>query len=201
MFLTADHGAAHAQGFMAEQNMPTGFIPDSDMVAGVKSDIFKETGDSSLVLGYENFQLYLNRDRIETRKLDWNKVKETAINYFRKQASVQYVVDQENIAAATVPAVIKEKMVNGYNSERSGQILVVPKSGWLPHYCQKGCTHSVWNPYDTHIPLLFMGWKIKPGYTNEETYMTDISATLAALLHIQMPSGCIGKPIVKVTGH
>ena len=29
--------------------------------------------------------------------------------------------------------------------------------------------------------------------------MTDISATLAALLHIQAPNGCIGKPIVEVT--
>lgn len=201
VFLTADHGAAHAQGFMAENNMPAGFIPDSDIVAGVKAALYKETGDSSLVLGYENFQLYLNTNRINAQKMDVNHLKSVAISYLRTQPSVQYVVDQDNVALATVPAVIKEKMVNGYNWERSGQILVVTKSGWLPHYCQKGCTHSVWNPYDTHIPLVFMGWKIKPGYTNQETYMTDISATLAALLHLQMPSGCIGKPILKITGH
>jgi len=29
--------------------------------------------------------------------------------------------------------------------------------------------------------------------------MTDISATVAALLHIQMPSGCIGTPITEIT--
>jgi hypothetical protein len=28
--------------------------------------------------------------------------------------------------------------------------------------------------------------------------MTDIAATLAAMLHIQMPSGCIGKVIEEV---
>jgi hypothetical protein len=28
--------------------------------------------------------------------------------------------------------------------------------------------------------------------------MTDISPTIAALLHIQMPSGCIGTPITEI---
>jgi len=43
-----------------------------------------------------------------------------------------------------------------------------------------------------------MGWKIPHGTTNQTVRMTDISATVAALLHIQMPSGCIGTPIVDV---
>ena len=75
---------------------------------------------------------------------------------------------------------------------------MITKSGWLPYYQKKGTTHSVWNPYDTHIPLIFMGWKINHGVTNQTTSMTDIAATLAALLHIQMPSGCIGSPITDV---
>jgi hypothetical protein len=28
--------------------------------------------------------------------------------------------------------------------------------------------------------------------------MTDIAATLAAMLHIQMPNGCIGVPIAEI---
>jgi phosphopentomutase len=75
---------------------------------------------------------------------------------------------------------------------------MITQSGWLPYNCKKGTTHSVWNPYDTHIPLIFMGWKIPHGTTNQTVRMTDISATVAALLHIQMPSGCIGTPIVDV---
>ncbi|MFM2358065.1 MAG: hypothetical protein RLY16_57, partial [Bacteroidota bacterium] len=64
----------------------------------------------------------------------------------------------------------------------------------------KGTTHGLWNPYDAHIPLVFFGNGIKKGSTNRETYMTDISATVAALLHIQMPSGCVGKVITEVIG-
>ena len=61
-----------------------------------------------------------------------------------------------------------------------------------------GMSHGVWNPYDSHIPLLFYGWGIKQGSLNRETYMTDIAATIAALLHIQMPSGSVGKVISEV---
>jgi hypothetical protein len=46
--------------------------------------------------------------------------------------------------------------------------------------------------------LLFFGWNIKPGKTYRETYMTDIAATIAALLQIQMPNGCVGKVITEV---
>jgi hypothetical protein len=43
-----------------------------------------------------------------------------------------------------------------------------------------------------------MGWGIKHGATNRKTGMTDIAATLAGLLHIEMPNGCIGEPIEEV---
>jgi phosphopentomutase len=56
----------------------------------------------------------------------------------------------------------------------------------------------LWNPYDSHIPLLFFGAGVKSGKLYRETYMTDIAATIAAMLQIQMPSGCIGKVIPEV---
>lgn len=53
----------------------------------------------------------------------------------------------------------------------------------------------VWNPYDSHIPLLGYGWNVRPGKTNRETYITDIGPTIAALPQVQMPGGSIGQPI------
>ncbi len=90
-------------------------------------------------------------------------------------------------------------MINGYSYKRSGVIQIVPQTGWTPEYSRKGSPHGGWNPYDTQIPLLFMGWKVKHGSTTRTVYITDIAPTIAALLHIQMPSGCIGDAIVEVT--
>jgi phosphopentomutase len=61
-----------------------------------------------------------------------------------------------------------------------------------------GTTHGLWNPYDSHIPMLWYGWGIRKGKTNRETYMTDITPTLAAMLKIQMPNGSVGKVIEEV---
>ena len=43
-----------------------------------------------------------------------------------------------------------------------------------------------------------MGWGIHYGTSNRVINMTDIAPTVAAILHIQMPNGCIGKPIEEV---
>ena len=87
---------------------------------------------------------------------------------------------------------------NGYYPRRNGDIQIILLPNFIDAYGNTGTTHGLWNPYDAHIPLLWYGWGIKQGKTNRETYMTDIAPTLAALLHIQMPSGSIGHVIPEV---
>ena len=104
-----------------------------------------------------------------------------------------YVVENRKASQASIPAPIKERIINGYNPQHSGEIQLILK----PHYCAqsapKGTTHGLWNPYDSHIPLIFFGKGIPSGQTVREVYMTDIAPTVAALLKIQMPSATVGK--------
>jgi len=197
VFLTADHGAAHAEGFMEASKMPTGLL-DITLKKDLESMLEKQFGSDKLVTGIENFQVTFNKTRIDSLKLDLDRIKTSTVEFLKRQDGIQFAVDQDKISEASIPATLKEMMINGYNQQRSGSVLMVTMPGWLPSYSKKGTTHSVWNPYDTHIPLLFMGWNIPHGATNRTTHMTDISATVAALLHIQMPSGCIGTPITEV---
>jgi len=197
VFLTADHGSAQAEGFSRANKMPTGLL-SKDLERNLVKTIEKQFGAKKLILGTDNFQVTYNQKLIDSLKLNINEIKSASINYLMHQDGIQYAVDQDRIAEASIPEPLKTLMINGYNQQRSGSVLMVNLPGWLPASCKKGCTHSVWNPYDTHIPLIFMGWNIEHGTTNRTTEMTDISATLAALLHIQMPSGCIGKPITEV---
>ena len=198
VFLAADHGAAHAEGFMKANKMPTGFL-GKELETNLEKTLEDQFGANHLIFGVDNFQVTFNRNKIDSLKLDFEKIKATAVNFLQHQPGIQFAVDQDKISDASIPSPLKGMMINGYNQQRSGSVLMVTLPGWLPYYSQKGTTHSVWNPYDTHIPLIFMGWNIAHGTTNRVTEMTDISATLAALLHIQMPNGCIGKPITEIT--
>ena len=93
-----------------------------------------------------------------------------------------------------VPEAVKTRMVNGFNRERSGDVIVVLKPNFYAHG-MKGTDHGAWNAYDTHIPLVFMGWGVKHGSTTKPTFLTDIAPTIAALLHVQAPNGCVGTPV------
>ena len=141
-----------------------------------------------------NYQVYLNKS-VETE--DEQKIKKAIIDRLLEVPTIVNAFDLHDLNKITLPTNIKNMVVNGYNQKLSGDIQFIYK----PHYFSggtKGTTHGSWNPYDSHIPLLWYGWGIKKGKTNRETYMTDISATVAALLHIQMPSGNIGHVIEEV---
>ncbi|GAB3012221.1 alkaline phosphatase family protein [Niabella terrae] len=200
VFLTADHGAAHAINFMAEYQMPSGFLGLKKIVSGLNKELASKYGQEKLVISNMNYQIHFNKQVIKEKSLDYDAIKKTALQYLRAEPDLQFVIDIENIGAEPVPEPIKTKTINGYNSKRSGTIQVIPYPGWFEGSPGgTGTTHGTWNPHDTHIPLVWFGWGIKQGKTNRTTHITDISATLAALLHIQMPSGCIGDPITEIT--
>lgn len=197
LFLTADHGAAHAEGFMEAHKMPTGFFKNmKNLLNSFLNDRFNAP---KLVLSIENNQVFYDKLSIDSLGLDFETIKKSTISFLMKQEGIQYALDQDKIESAAIPRHLKDMLINGYNWQRSGSVVFVNNPGWLPSTVKTGTTHGVWNPYDTHIPLLFMGCKIKPGYTSRQIDVTDIAATLAALLHIQMPNGCIGKPIIEIS--
>ena len=112
---------------------------------------------------------------------------------------VLYAVDVETMYKTPAPQQIRNMILNGYHKDRSGAIQIILNAGWYDNEGRlTGTTHGNWNPYDTHIPLLWYGYGINEGETHKVLTMKDISATIAAILHIQMPSGCVGTPINEV---
>lgn len=144
--------------------------------------------------GQYNGQILLNSQVIDSLNLDRDAVEKTIIGFAELQPGVARAVSMRNVSTTTLPDVQKRMFSNSYFPQRSSDILIELKPGFVSGN-GTGTSHGLWNPYDAHIPLLFYGWNIKPGKTNRETYMTDIAATVAAMLHIQMPSGCVGKVI------
>jgi arylsulfatase A-like enzyme len=70
--------------------------------------------------------------------------------------------------------------------------------GWLSEGWVKGTTHGSAYNFDTHVPLLFMGWKIAQGSTSEATTITDIVPTICSLMGLQMPSATGGQPVEEI---
>lgn len=198
VFLSADHGGAHSKGFMEEHKMPTGFYGEDNKEFNVMlKDKFKV---DQLISKITNNQVYLDDKLMSENNLDAEQVKQYLIDILNKDQSVLFAVDMKKAGSSSIPEPIKTRIANGYNWQRSGDIQVIYNDNWLPTYAKLGTTHGAWNSYDSHIPLIFMGWGIKNGESNKDYNMTDIAPTISALLHIQFPSGNIGNPIVEVIG-
>lgn len=192
LFLTADHGVAHVPKLLKDHKIHAGWIDDADVRQQLNQMLNKKMGISA-VKSVINYQVYL-KDSLGDERED---VVKAIVDYLAAQPFIANVVELAELGKSSLPEPIKTRMINGYAPSRSGDIQFVLKPGYFDGW-DKGTTHGVWNPYDAHIPLLFFGWGIGKGKLNRETYMTDIAPTLAALLQIQMPSGCVGHVIPEV---
>jgi predicted AlkP superfamily pyrophosphatase or phosphodiesterase len=199
VFLSADHGVAHVPGFMAENKLPAGKFTEGAILERLNQTLKDQFGTGSLVLNISNYQLILNNNVIKAdKKLIRQDIIDACIDFLSTEPSVLRVFDLNEIGEVALPSRIKQMVENGYYPARCGDVQVIFKSNVFENYSPTGTTHGMWNPYDAHIPLLWYGWGINTGKINRETYMTDIAPTLAALLHIQMPSGSIGTVITEV---
>ncbi|WP_158825494.1 alkaline phosphatase PafA [Mucilaginibacter lacusdianchii] len=194
-FLTADHGAAHNATFAKSHNIPSGLWDSGAATKALNNLLEDKYKISPLIRGIDSYQINLNNKAIAQKNLNKEAIKKDCIDWLTQQLGVLYAVDMQKVQLASVPAELRERIINGYNADRSGEIQVILQPGWYAGRSATGASHGVSSPYDTHIPFVLMGWGIQHGSLNRDTHMTDISATLAGLLHIQMPSGCIGKVV------
>jgi predicted AlkP superfamily pyrophosphatase or phosphodiesterase len=198
LFLTADHGAAMNPEFIKANKMNAGWETEASFFKPLNDFLKQELKHDSLLTAYTNYQLFLNQKYIAACGLAENTVKEKITSFLKSQPQVAYVADMDNLDKTPLPEAIKTRAINGYNRLRSGQMLVIDNPAWYDGYSGTGTTHGTWHPYDAHIPLLWYGWHIAPGASSSAVYMEDIAATLAALLHIPSPNGCVGKPIENI---
>ncbi|HEY0678361.1 MAG TPA: alkaline phosphatase family protein, partial [Chitinophagaceae bacterium] len=196
-FLSADHGVANVPGFMQENRLPGRTFDDNIFVAEMAPLLKQQFGSDKLIVSSLNYQIHLNHSLVDSLKIDIKVLKEWIVAFLEKKESISRAFDITKVMLEPMPEKVREMIANGYYPSRSGDIAFLPKPHWIDGGTA-GTSHALWNPYDSHIPLLWYGWGIRPGRSNREVYMTDIAPTVAALLRIQQPGGCIGKVIEEV---
>lgn len=200
-FLTSDHAASYNPLYYTDQKGNGGYLFLRQIQREIDAELSSKFGHKGLVKSVMNYQVHLNYKLIDSLQLDDQEIKKIIVKNLKKQDGIAYVVDMENADNMFIPAPIREKIINGYNRKNSGVIQIIAEPQWYSGTPRAtGTTHGVWSPYDSHIPLVFMGWGIKAGVSNREVYSTDIAPTLASLLHVMEPNGSIGKPILEVLG-
>ena len=164
----------------------------------LKSHLKKKYSTNTLVASVSNYQVFLNHDYIAQNNLKSKIIEREISQFLLFQHGIAKAVTATSLRSTEFSDRILANAQRGFNQSRSGDVLYVLESGWIPAGYSTGTTHGSPYSYDTHVPLLWYGAGVKQGESNDFVVIPDISATIAALLQIQMPSACTGIPIVGV---
>ncbi len=204
LFLSADHGAAHNWKFMQEHKLHGGPWLDEKGKKDIEAAVSKHYGKKlkPVLNNILDYRVFLNHQSISEQGLDLQEVKQVIIDHLIASPNICFAVDFQKVMTTSLPPILRDRILLGYHPRRSGDIYFVVEPGYYDFGSWSspvGTTHGEWNPYDAHIPLLFMGWKIPHGATSREVHITDIAPTICQLLHIQQPNACIGEAITEIT--
>ena len=198
VFLTADHGAVENPQYLLDNKINAAYVDEKIILDGLKETIKQNFADS-LILSFTNQQVFFNHKIIETKKLNYQAIEVTTCRYLETQNYVRQVLTKSDLLKNQYTDIPRSLVQLGFSPTRSGDVVVVYEPSVIESsYGTKGTTHGAPYTYDTHVPLLWWGYKIKKTEIISPVNITDIAPTVSQFLNIQYPSGCNGKPIIEV---
>lgn len=197
LFLTADHAAMDVANFSLDNKIPAGIINASALESTLNDFLNERYGQDGLIDFLGNEQIYLNDQLINEKGLEKKEIEKALVERLMQEKGIARAFRSEVFKNSDFETGIMGRLQRGYNHQRSGDVLMVFLPNWAVGQ-ERGTDHSSGYTYDTHVPLLWYGWNVKPGKSYKEQSITDIAATLSMMLDIKFPSGCIGQPILEV---
>jgi predicted AlkP superfamily pyrophosphatase or phosphodiesterase len=194
VFLTADHAAVDVPAYLQTVKIPAGYIDSKAQKNKFVEFVEAEFGTADLIENVSNNQVFLNRAKLKELDLDLEDVQNAIVNEIINYEHIDKAYTATTMGSTEFNVGIEALLQRGFNQKKSGDVIFVYDPAFIS-YSKTGSTHGSGLNYDTHVPLLFFGKGIKHGDTFQKTEITDIAATMSALLGISFPNGAIGQPL------
>jgi len=202
IFLTADHGGAETPVHLNKLRIPAGVFAESKLEVMLEKSLATSFGASgNYIQAIENQQIWLNWDALADFDLKPEEVAAAIGDQIRALPGVYDVLTRQELELLPPEYPFVSELRRGIHPRRSGDILYVLDPAWHAddkYFGKGGTTHGSQYAYDTHVPLIWYGWQVKPGETHKPVSITDIAPTLAAILRIMEPNATTGKVIEEV---
>jgi len=194
LFLTSDHGAPHVPEYLTDIGIPGGYVNLDEEEQAIR-DFMNEKWGEDFLLAISNFQLYFDHDVMNQLGLDYDEVQRMVARQMLSRDGVGGVLTSEVLMYNEFTKGIRGWVQNGFHQQRSGDVMF-----WLEPHTNRGTEYrgtdhnSPWI-YDTHAPLHWYGWTVKPGRSSVPVYISDIASTVSNILGSPLPSGNTGIPM------
>jgi hypothetical protein len=192
--LTSDHGIPPIPEYLKKRTpgIDAGRISSArinEMVTGVlnarygKAPVGKQWLDQVI-----EAEVNISRDVLHTKELELNAVTQMLKDSLAHVAPFAAAFTHEELTRRDVSDSIGKMFQHAYNDERSADIIFALK----PYYIISGgdpvgTNHGQPYEYDTHVPLVFVGERFRPGTYAEEASPIDLAVTLGEILGVEFP--------------
>jgi predicted AlkP superfamily pyrophosphatase or phosphodiesterase len=194
VFLTADHAAVDVPSYLQSLKIPAHYFDIKKFRQAVLAITKKYFNSIELIENISNYQIFLDKQKIESLGLDKNTVAEKLAEEVIALEGIYKAVTAKTLQTTRFTDGIMNSLQNGYNQKFSGDVMLIPFPATLTRG-RTGTSHGSGYSYDAHIPLIFYGNGIKKGVSKKRYEIIDIAPTIANLLKIEVPNASTGKII------
>ncbi|NGP75540.1 alkaline phosphatase family protein [Balneolaceae bacterium YR4-1] len=196
VFLTSDHGVVDVPAQLEETGQPGGYFNTNRATQALLNYLTDKYGKQNWIRALSNQQVYLDRELIKQKQIDLEAMQQDIANFLLQFEGVLSTNTAANFATEKYEESLQGMYQRGFQYQRSGDVYIQLKPGWLISSSRTGTTHGSPYTYDTHVPMLMYGWGIPQGGTFKKTVVTQLAPTISELLQIPLPNGSEAKPLI-----
>ena len=190
--LSADHGVVPVPEDMQKTGVDAGVLHVPDIQGKIEKALEPYNYSKPAIARIASSDVYFSTGTYDRLKTDPAALR-AVLDAIRSVPGVADVYRAEELLdRPATKSPIHAAEANGYLAGRSGDLLIVPKPYWLASSTPAGKArdygtgHGTPYNYDQHVPILLMGYGIKPGEYLSHVTPADIAPTLASLCGITL---------------
>ncbi len=196
IYFTADNASANEPGYLSSKRIPSGYFNYNAALSLLKTYLNVIYGSGDWVKFYYAQQIYLNRTLIEDSRLSIPEFQDRVARFMVQFEGVSNALTASDLVKNNYTGGTFGRIQKSYNQKRSGDVMLYLTPGWVEKGIDRQYASSV--HYDTHVPLIWYGWKIGRGVISRKVSVTDIMPTIAFFLNISSPPGTEGNIIGEI---
>ena len=220
VIFTSDHGVVSVPEELINRKVTGRRAAESDMRTVVENGLkqryarpdrpaadYVQTFASNNEPGVINSNFYLNYAALKRDGIDAAECEEVVGRLAATMPGVARYFTRTQIESNRLSPSdpIARRVINGFHSQRSGDVVIVMKPYHVlfdvpasPTDVRSTTTHGSAYSYDSHVPLIIMGPGFSPGTYKRPAAPADIAPTLARVLGIKPPRCSIGRILSEV---
>jgi len=199
VFMFGNQTGIHSPTELGENKIPAGYFNADRSLALLSSYLMAIYGQQKWISGYYGKNIFLNKEKIEEKKLNFVNVQQSVAEFMLDFEGIQSAFPASqvlNMGGNTNSEMVRIR--NSTNKNSVGDVILTLLPGWV-EVDNKNNPVGESNAIVSYTPLYYYGWQIKSQNISTSYQTTDIAPTLSRLLNIPMPNASVGKPIEELT--